>query len=189
MTTRAGELSEAELVRAAGAGDPDAWNRLVRRYDGLLRARTRAYGLQDADAQDAIQGTWMRLFEHLHEIQHPDRLAGWLSTTIRRECLKILGHQQRFAGMPLSETLVDPVHGPERQVLAAESASRVRAEVEELPPGCRTVIRQLFGPEPASYAQVAGRVGIPIGSVGPTRGRALTHLRRRFDRTDLEATG
>lgn len=139
--------------------------------------------------QDAIQATWLRFFEHVHRIQHPDRIAGWLSTTASRECLRIVGQQQKYATTALPEVLVDPGAGPERQVLAAESASRVRAEVEDLPPGCRTVIRHLFGPEPASYAQVAGWAGIPIGSVGPTRGRALSHLRRRFDRTDLEAAG
>jgi hypothetical protein len=84
--------SIAELLLRAGAGNPAARDELVRRYSGVVLATVRSFRLQDADAGHAVQMTWLRLAENCHRIQQPERLGGWLATTARRECRRILRH-------------------------------------------------------------------------------------------------
>lgn len=174
-----------ELLQAAAAGDRDAWAELVRCYDRLLRARTRAFGLQEADALDVIQATWLRLHENLSRIKDPERLPGWLNTTAGRECLRVIAQHRRSVAPLDANLLVDQAAGPEQRLLEAERDQEVRAAVEGLPDGSRSIIRALFGAEPLSYAQLAGQQGIALGSIGPTRGRALSQLRRCLERDSL----
>jgi len=169
-----------ELLARAARRDPLAWEEIVRRYSGLVRARVRSLRLQDADAVDAVQLTWLRLAENCDRIEHPDRLGGWLTTTAYRECLRIL-RPTRQTAQPvdgLADTLPDPAAGPERTVLDIETAEEVRAVVAELPARSRTLIQAMFADETRSYAEISQRTGIPVGSLGPTRARALHQLRR-----------
>ena len=73
------------ILRAACAGDKTAWDEIVRRSEGVVRAAVATYRLAPADAADAIQNTWLRLFEHAATIRDPEKLGGWLTTTARRE--------------------------------------------------------------------------------------------------------
>jgi RNA polymerase sigma factor (sigma-70 family) len=175
-----------ELVRAACGGDPDAWAAIIARYERLLRSRARAFGLQEADAADVVQATWLRLYENLGSIRDPERLPGWLNRTAGRECLRLLAHRQRTCGPVDPEAVMDPVAGPEERILEAERAERMRAGVATLAGASQAVIRSLFAEEPASYAEVAEDTGLAPGSVGPIRGRALSQLRRWMDRGDRE---
>jgi RNA polymerase sigma factor (sigma-70 family) len=181
-TVPGAERGVGELLQAAAGGERDAWAELIRRYDRLLRARTRSFGLQEADALDVIQATWLRLHENLSRIKDPERLPGWLNTTAGRECLRVIAQHRRSVAALDADFLVDQAAGPEQRLLEAERDQEVRAAVEGLPDGTRTVIRALFGAEPLSYAQLAGQEGIALGSIGPTRGRALSQLRRCLDR-------
>ena len=175
------EFTTAELVEAARAGRSWAWQELVNRYGRLLRARTRAYGLQEADAADVIQATWLRLHENLPRLRDPDRLGGWLGTTAARECLRVIEQRRRYVEAVETDGPSDPASGPEQRALAAETAREVRAAVAELPPRNRSVIAALFAAERPSYAQIASGAGIPIGSIGPTRHRILRQLRDRLE--------
>jgi DNA-directed RNA polymerase specialized sigma24 family protein len=78
------------LVRAAAGGDSHAWKQLVERFADLVWSICRSYRLTDQDAADAVQLTWLHLLEHLDRIRDPQRLAGWLATTCRRECQALL---------------------------------------------------------------------------------------------------
>src|SRR4051794_41782492 len=80
-TTKIQDLRNTELLALARQGDGSAWAEVVARYRGLVTAVVRNYRLQDADARDAEQRTWLRLVEHLGSLRDPDRLGGWLSTT------------------------------------------------------------------------------------------------------------
>jgi RNA polymerase sigma factor (sigma-70 family) len=175
-------LEAAELLRHAGNGDPAAWEEIIRRYSGLVVGKVRAFRLQDADAHDAIQTTWLRLAENLHRIQHPERLAGWLATTAARECLRILNHTKRTP--PLTDALADhtadPAPGPEQQVIDAHTTQTLRTLIAELPPRRRRLLRALFTNHPTSYAELSRATGIPLGSIGPTRNRALHQLRQKL---------
>jgi RNA polymerase sigma factor (sigma-70 family) len=177
-----------ELLDRAARRDPLAWEEIVRRYSGLVRARVRSLRLQDADAVDAVQLTWLRLAENCDRIEHPDRLGGWLTTTAYRECLRIL-RPTRQTAQPvdgLADTLTDPAAGPERTILDTETAEEVRAVVAELPERSRTIIQAMFADETRPYTEISRSTGIPVGSLGPTRARALHQLRRMLAERGLE---
>jgi RNA polymerase sigma factor (sigma-70 family) len=145
-----------------------------------------SFRLQDADAVDAVQMTWLRLAENCGRVHHPDRLAGWLSTTATRESLAIVRHTNRAAPVDgLADTLTDPATGPERTVLDTETAQEVRALVTELPPRRRALIHAMFNQDIRRYTEISRDTGIPIGSLGPTRARALRQLRRMLDQRGL----
>jgi RNA polymerase sigma factor (sigma-70 family) len=178
----AATLSMDELLARAARRDPSAWEEIMSRHNGVVWARVRSFRLQDADASDAVQMTWLQLAANCGRIQHPDRLAGWLATTATRECLQILRHSNRTATVDyLADTLTDPAAGPERTALDTETAQEVRALVAQLPPRRRALIHALFNQDIRRYTEISRDTGIPIGSLGPTRARALRQLRRMLD--------
>jgi RNA polymerase sigma factor (sigma-70 family) len=173
----------ADLLLGVSKGDPTSWNEILRRYGALVSATVRSFRLQDADARDAVQMTWLRLAENAHRVQFPDRLAGWLATTARRECLRIMRQAKAGAKLIDLETVIvaDSSAGPEKQVIGAETTRIVWALVDELSPRQRTVLRTLFTDQTVRYAEVARVAGIPPGAIGPTRARALRQLRAKLD--------
>jgi RNA polymerase sigma factor (sigma-70 family) len=159
----------------------------MRRYSGLVAAKVRSFRLQDADALDAIQTTWLRLAENIHRVQYPERLGGWLATTAARECLRILHHTQRTLTMAdnMIDALTEPGASPEHQVINAHTAQTLRALIVQLPPRRRRLLRALFTEHPPSYAELSHTAGIPPGSIGPTRNRALRQLRQMLHDHEL----
>jgi RNA polymerase sigma factor (sigma-70 family) len=168
----------AELVRAACDRQPGAWGELVSRYEGLVRGVVGSYRLQEADVADAVQNTWLRAFQRLDTVRDADSLGGWLATVARRECLALLARARRETPTEIRETHVmggDP--GPEAVVLAEEARRAVARAVSELPVKRRELVRVLFSTSKPNYAEVSRMVGLPVGSIGPTRQRALRTLR------------
>jgi RNA polymerase sigma factor (sigma-70 family) len=154
----------------------------------VVFATVRSFRLQDADVLDAVQMTWLRLTENSHRVQYPERLAGWLATTARRECLHILRQQAKHTPTPaetVAENVIDPGMGPEQRVIENDTARTLWNLVAELSPLRRTLLRALFAENPQPYAEVARSAGIPPGGIGPTRARALQQLRRRLDEYGL----
>ncbi|MGH3773375.1 MAG: RNA polymerase sigma factor [Pseudonocardiaceae bacterium] len=181
--SRAGPTGNvAELLARASDGDPAAWKEVVHRYDKLVSATVRSFRLQDADVFDAVQTTWLRLAENVHRVLWPERLGGWLVTTARHECLRILRHTKPTPDPidVVADTVVDPSMGPEQQAIEADAARTLWRLVEELSPRQRTLLRALFTEHPRPYAEVARSAGIPPGAIGPTRARALRQLRNRL---------
>jgi RNA polymerase sigma factor (sigma-70 family) len=178
----------AVLVAAAGRGDEDAWSELVGRYTPLVFSVIRAYRLNPADAADANQTVWLRLVEHLERIQEPQALPSWLATTARHECLRLLRTGRRTrpfdplgadldsAGALVAVTPVDDASIDER-LLQAERHQVLRDAFGQLPPRCQHLLSMLVAEPPASYEEVSVRLGIPVGSIGPTRARCLDKLR------------
>ena len=78
------------LVHRAAEGDPAAWNAIVDEYAGLLWSVTRGFRLNEAQAADAVQTTWLRLVEHVADLREPAHVAGWLKTTAHRVCLQVI---------------------------------------------------------------------------------------------------
>ena len=173
-------LQTTELLHRAEAGDPKAWEEILRRYRGVVFAKVRTFGLQDADVLDAVQMTWLRLAENIHQIQHPERLGGWLATTAARECLHILRQTQRTQTLPevVVDNLADPAASPEQRVIDTQTAQTLRTLVAKLPPRRRRLLQALFSDHPPSYAELSRAIGIPLGSIGPTRNRALRQLQQ-----------
>jgi RNA polymerase sigma factor (sigma-70 family) len=176
-------------VKAAANGDKAAWRALVEQFSGLVWSITRAYRLSDADAADVCQTTWLRLAEHIHRINHPERVGAWLATAARRECLRNIRASART--VPTDDVtwfdLRDEANPTEEAVLAAESereaAQRGKAlwqAFERLSARCRGLLRVLMASPPPSYADVAAALDMPIGSIGPTRARCLERLRQEL---------
>jgi RNA polymerase sigma factor (sigma-70 family) len=175
------ELTVTELVELARAGDQLAWREIMSRYGGLVRAVVGSFRLQDADAADTVQNIWMRAVERLDTVREPERLGGWLRTTARRECLTHATATVRTQpDSDVADALVDSTPGPEALVLQAEARRAVRAAVEHLEGRRRRLIDALFYDETDHYADIAERIEMPVGSIGPTRARTLRDLRERL---------
>ncbi|MFF5217062.1 RNA polymerase sigma factor [Micromonospora sp. NPDC000442] len=177
----------AHQLRLAASGDQDAWNNLVDRFSPLLWSICRHFGLSSADAADAFQLTWLRLLEHLDTIHDPARLPGWLGTTCRRECLGILRRNKRVRPTD-DDRLLDRFSGPsssaDQPALIADRNARLWREFGRLDVRCQKILRLLLI-EPAgdrvSYELVAAALDMPVGSLGPIRGRCLARLRGLLD--------
>jgi hypothetical protein len=116
----------------------------VCRYGKLVSTTVRSFRLQEADALDAVQMTWLRLAENAHRVQFPEKLGGWLATTARRECLRILRqakHSPDLTNMT-PETVADPSVGPEQRVIDADTARTLWNLVTELSPRRKTRCRR-----------------------------------------------
>lgn len=166
-------------LRRVRGGDPSAWDEILRRYGKLVSATVRSFRLQEADALDAVQTTWLRLAENADQIQSPERLGGWLTTTARRECLRILHDAKRASCLTdmVADTVTDPSMEPEQRVIEIDVARRLWGLVDELSPRQRSLMRALFTEHSRPYTKVADTTGIPLGAIGPTRRRALMQLR------------
>lgn len=183
MTRVTSEGSDSELLRLAATGDQRAWDTLVARHGGRAWAVARAHRLSTADAEDVVQVAFLRLVTHLDTIRDPDRVGAWLATTARHECLRLLRRAGRAvpsgddevldAADPMAPAVDSGLLTDERQVALWEALGR-------LSPQCQRLLRVLMGDPEPSYEEVSRSLAIPIGSIGPTRGRCLKHLRREL---------
>jgi RNA polymerase sigma factor (sigma-70 family) len=139
------------------------------------------YRLQEADARDAAQRTWLRMLESHQQIREPEALGGWLKTTARRECLRILAEQKRIDPLPEGAECVDTAVDVERSVVELDQARHLRGLLATLPARSFALISSLFQDDPPGYAQLSAATGVPVGSIGPTRARALRKLRRMVE--------
>jgi RNA polymerase sigma factor (sigma-70 family) len=170
----------AVLVRRAAAGDRSAWERLVDQYGRLIWAMTRDFRLPESDAADVFQATWLRLLEHIDRLEYPERVGSWIATTARHECLRSVAARKRVV-LVHDDTALSGVmgHGPEadERLLAEERALAVRDALTHLPSRWQRLLELLMADPPASYAEISDQLGLPVGSIGPTRGRCLERLR------------
>jgi RNA polymerase sigma factor (sigma-70 family) len=170
----------AGLVRGAAAGDRRAWERLVDQYARLIWSITAEFKLAESDAADIAQTTWLRLLEHIDRIEYPDRVGSWLAATARNECLRNLAARKRVVLARDEEVLSGVVASwPEvdERILADERDQVVRDALSRLPRRWQRLIELLMADPPTSYADISDELGLPVGSIGPTRGRCLAQLR------------
>jgi len=171
-----------DLVTRAAKGDKHAWDALVERYIPLIWSICRRHRLSDADAEDVGQNVWLQLMQQLGKIRDPAALPGWLVTVTRRECLRVMAAAPRppAAGYAISaEIIADEQSGTaEQELLAAERHAALREAFAALQPSGQRLIALLLEDPPVSYTEISARLGIPAGSIGPTRRRCLDKLRR-----------
>ncbi|WP_051451114.1 RNA polymerase sigma factor [Actinospica robiniae] len=178
FTPESPDPSNAELLSAAAGGDQDAWNTLVARYGRLVWSVARSFRLSPADTADLSQTAWLRLVENLGSITESERLGAWLATTTRREAIRLLRRRNREIPADEQEEQSDEgADGPEERILVDDEYRQLRAAMAQLPERCRTLLRVLAADSGASYAQLSAAMGLPIGSIGPTRARCLEKLR------------
>jgi RNA polymerase sigma factor (sigma-70 family) len=173
----------AGLVDRIRAGDGSVWRDLIAQYEPLLKWLARQNGLSAEDAADAVQLTWLRCLEHIDQLTQEDRLGSWLTTICRRESVKLAIKKRRE--VPFTEPdvarLID--HGdvgrdPCAEVVRRDEHDRLHRAITALPDRQRTVLVELMRRESQSYLDLSRRLGLPVGSIGPTWQRAITRLRR-----------
>lgn len=176
----------ADVARAR-AGDQAAWSALVRRYERLLRHIARSFRLGGDDVEDVVQQTWLICVERLHQLQDDACFVGWLSTVCRHECTRHVTRARRcepvdptadvLGGTPPQGRCADPDAEDLADLLAhREDLANLRAAIDALPARQRDVLRALSSADFDDYVSTALRTGIPVGSLGPTRRRALARL-------------
>lgn len=175
-----GQTSELEqLVRRAAAGDETAWAAIISRFSGRLRHIAGGHHLGSDEAEDVVQMTFIRLHAHIGDLRNADALPGWLATTARRESLQRLRAGARakvvdpetFDTIPADACLEDDCVDV---ALRHELAGAIR----RLPERQRQLIEALYADEDSGYETISRRLEMPIGSIGPTRARAIERLRR-----------
>lgn len=182
----------SDLIHGALAGRQDDWNLLVERYTPLVLSVVRGYRLNGPDSEDVFQTLWLRLVEHLADIREPQALPGWIITTVRNECLRTLKLRQRTVPFdPLTPAgeheMVVPllVHDqvPFDVSVVDDITAATRREVllrafDDLSERHRELLLLLITDPPVSYTEISRSLGIPVGSIGPTRARALERIRQ-----------
>jgi RNA polymerase sigma factor (sigma-70 family) len=179
---RLSEEQVANLVNSAAAGDQRGWDGLVKEFGGMIWAVARAYRLHDADAADVAQATWLKLLQHLRRIKDPARVGAWLATTAGRECLRVLRDGERY--LPLADDAPEPQSSqmlPGDALLITERDDALRRGFARLRSSDQALLRLLMTDPPTPYEEISAALDIPIGSIGPTRQRALERLRQELD--------
>lgn len=169
-----------DLVIGARNGDQQAWDALVERYAPLIWSICCRYQLRDVDASVASQAVWLYLVEHLDSLRDPAALAGWLVTTTRRECHRVL---RATANLPADGQELQTMPGEltataEDELLMTERDAALREAFARLPEGCQRLLAALTSDPPMPDADIGAMIGIPVASIRPDRRRCLERLRR-----------
>jgi RNA polymerase sigma factor (sigma-70 family) len=178
-------VPDTTLIERCLAGDQAAWEALVRRYANLVYGISARAGLGTDEAADAFQAVFVIVWRSLELLKEPQAFPGWLATIARREALRMARGRdrrarraQRMSDDPTARVLPSGPPRADEAVEGAERAALVGHALERMDARCRELMRLLFWETPSpSYDETAARLGMPIGSLGPTRGRCLEKLR------------
>ena len=175
--------SDERLVRACLDGDDDAWAALIDRYRRLIYSVPIKYGASPEDASDIFQFVCLELFSHLSELRKTGALRGWIVTVAAHQSFHWKRkHQKRLAreqtNVDVEGLEIEPSVEIEIEIAGeAEHDQMVRDATATLSPRCQEMIRLLFYTEPPlPYKEVAGQLGLAVGSIGFIRGRCLQRL-------------
>jgi RNA polymerase sigma factor (sigma-70 family) len=170
----------AALFRAFRAGDEAGMRELVELVTPILWHTARAQRLDGVTAEDVVQNTWLALVRGADSITDPQAVLQWLIVSTRREAWRVVKRSDRVEPREFEpDDVVTGVHEqPEDQVLRDDSDSRLWQHIAQLPERCRALLRVIAFADRPDYAAVADALGMPVGSIGPTRGRCLAKLRQ-----------
>ncbi len=185
------EPTAGDLVLAARKGDAEAWDALVDRFAGRVRAVARSFRLSEADAEDVSQVTWLRLVANLDNIRDPERVGAWLVTTASHEALRLIRRAGRHGvgDEGWEEAIVSTDPEADTRLLVAERDQALLKAMGMLSAGCQRLLRLLSADPPPSYEEVSAVLDMRPGSIGPTRRRCLDHLRVQLARITGEGGG
>ncbi|MBM7805111.1 RNA polymerase sigma factor (sigma-70 family) [Geodermatophilus bullaregiensis] len=172
------------LVAEALAGDHRSWNAIVERYTPLVLSVVRRQRLSSADAEDVVQVVWLRLVEHLRDVRDPRALPRYIVQTATHECYRLFGARRHVVLVdPMGPGLPERDDAPEvdSRMLATERQEKLLAALADLPDRQRALLLLFLEDPPPSYEEISRRLDMPIGSIGPTRARALARLREVAD--------
>jgi len=174
--------ASARLFERWRAGESEALDDLVRLLSPMLWQVVRASGLDHSAAEDVVQTTWLTLVRSGESIAEPRAVAGWLTTSARREAWRISkqsGRQQPVEDEAIARRLPDEP-APELQVVLDDDNSRLWGCLSRLPERCQRLLRIVAAEARPDYSAIATELDMPVGSIGPTRGRCLDKLRREL---------
>jgi RNA polymerase sigma factor (sigma-70 family) len=184
-------MTASSLLSQAAAGDEGAWIELVGRYRGLLRSIASDFQLAPSDAEDAAQMTWLGLFQNADKLRMPEATPGWLATTMRRNCARVLRHRRREQLQDdwAHWLVIDDSGSVETRILLNERDQILWDSVDRLPARQGELLRSLFTAAEPSYGEVAATMSMAVGTIGPARQRALRNVKQLlsdagFDRTE-----
>jgi len=167
--------TDPELVRDCLKGDEHAWRNLIAKYSRLVYSIPFRYGMPSSDADDIFQATFTIAFRELRQLRNQASLSAWLITITRRECLRLL--RLRHAHDELGEDIEDEQTSAPEQVERWEQQHVVHLGLTQLDERCRALLLALFIQAPTPrYEQISSKLGIPLGSIGPTRARCFKKL-------------
>ena len=174
------DQSVIALVTRAAGDDQQAWDELVERYAPLVWAICTRYRLSNHDIEAVGQSVWLLLVAQLGKLREPAALPGWLATTTKRECLRVVTATRK--SQQLGSTVDDASFADKRaiaeEILSAARTAALRTAFAERPPQGQHLLAMLFRDPPCSYSEISATLGIPIGSIGPQRARCLERLRQ-----------
>ena len=186
FSARGLEKSDAELVRACRGGDEAAWDTLVNRYQRLIFTIPRRAGLSEEQAADVFQEVFLTLFEKLNEIEQPDKIRSWIVTTAKFKTWGAVRSQKGFSQFsPATEeemeaemaNLLDKSPLADDVLIELEQQHQIRTALKELEERCRQILSMIYLQDAAaSYAEVAGAIGVGETSISPMRARCLQKL-------------
>jgi RNA polymerase sigma factor (sigma-70 family) len=186
--------SDLQLVLACRRGDQLAWEKLIRRYQRLIYAIPLRAGLDEDQAAEIFQDVFTTFFQKLNDIEEPEKLQAWLVTTARRKTWRAIAkaYARKRSDSDAVEwaneaaAVRDETPLPDEQLLILEEQHRIRTAVSLLDERCRKLVEMLFyEAESPTYAEIAAALGIPEGSIGPTRARCLGKLLRILKKLDV----
>ena len=169
----------ADLLDAARGGSEDALGQITAELTPMLWQVARSAGLGTDDAEDVVQTVWERLLSHLADIRVPQALVSWLVVTAKHEAWRMRSHGRRQlpADQEWLTELPDHTVGTEQQIVLDEQQRALWRAVGKLSAQCQELLRIVaFVPRP-DYQAVSAALGMPVGSIGPTRGRCLEKIR------------
>jgi RNA polymerase sigma factor (sigma-70 family) len=177
--------SDGDLIRRCRQGSRGAWQQLLTRYERLVYSIPLRYGLSRDDAADIAQITFTILIQSLDNLSEDSTLGSWLATVARRHTWRLLERNrreiasERLEGADLVESAVLLGKSDADSIEQWQLAEWLDAGLSKIDAACRELLRALyFQPEGSSYAEVAARLGMPVGSIGPRRARCLKSLRQ-----------
>jgi RNA polymerase sigma factor (sigma-70 family) len=176
-------------MSACVEGDSRAWRELVRRYRRLVYGIPLSLGCQPADADDIFQATFVELIKALPKFREPDRLEAWLVTTVSRAAVRLKQRERRRVHFHSRLGHHPGTRNAEPDLGRIMEGDRVLRALESLGEPCRTLLLGLFSDRKRSYRDLATELGLAVGSLGPTRARCLSRLRRQLQRDRLKSPG
>ncbi|NNF08448.1 MAG: sigma-70 family RNA polymerase sigma factor [Candidatus Eisenbacteria bacterium] len=177
-------MIEESVFKRAIAQDPRAWEELLAAYGSLIYGTAIRVGCGPDDAADVSQKVWVSLFEGIGSIRESQALPRWLAVTTKRIAVHHLTSQRRHYGDEIVDEHMSSDPSVEELLAAEDEAARVRKAIEQLPEQCRQLLPALFENEKVEYHQVSQALGVPVGSIGPTRARCLAKLAKILAKKD-----
>lgn len=172
------------IVGRCRIGDQRAWSQLIDHFQGLVFSSIRRCRLPEDDAAEVFHSTFVALFQHLDRIDEPKAIGRWLVTTAMRDAIRRFHSIKKQAtdamsqfgegagfDLPSEENLED-------EVVQREEAHAARLALAKIDTRCQELLRALYSEEESSYQEITARLGITMGSIGPTRARCIEKLRK-----------